>query len=374
MKYLIIIILTSISFTILAQNETFQFNDDPNFKVLFGPNLNSGISCYRIPSMVTAPNGDLIVACDERVPSCGDLKWNDNINIVVRRSTDNGVIWSDMETVIDYPNGKSASDPSMIVDYEIGTIFLFFNFMDLENEKDIYYLKVMKSTDNGMTWSEPIDITSQITKSDWHNDFKFITSGRGIQTKKGKLLHTLVNLKKGLHIFGSSDHGESWNLIESALIPGDESKLVELNDGTLMVNSRVNGQGYRYVHLSSDQGKTWISKLDSTLLDPGCNAGFLKFSSVNEGADQNRLLFSNLNSGNDRKILTLKLSYDEGVSWTEKKTVYSGSSAYSSMTILANGNIGLVFEKDDYKEIVFAELTLHWITDGKDNYRKINKE
>ena len=83
--------------------------------------------------------------------------------------------------------------------------------MNLDTEKDIYYLHVTKSSDNGKTWSEPEDITSQIAKPEWHKDFKFITSGRGIQTRSGKLLHTMVNLKSGLHLFGSDNHGKHEN-------------------------------------------------------------------------------------------------------------------------------------------------------------------
>ena len=70
--------------------------------------------------------------------------------------------------------------------------------MDLDYEKDVYYLKVIKSSDNGKTWSKPQDITTQISNPEWHKDFKFITSGRGTQTANGTLLHTLVNLQKGV--------------------------------------------------------------------------------------------------------------------------------------------------------------------------------
>ena len=129
------------------------------------------MSCYRIPSLVTAPNGDLIAAIDERVPSCGDLKWNRDINIVIRRSSDNGNNWTEIETIIDYPDGRSASDPSMIVDRMTGKVFLFYNYMDLDHEKDVYYLHVMTSTDNGKSWSEPIDITGQISKTEWNGCF-----------------------------------------------------------------------------------------------------------------------------------------------------------------------------------------------------------
>ncbi len=337
-----------------------------DFQNIFSSSMREGVACYRIPSLVTAPNGDLVAAIDERVLSCEDLKLNKDINIVVRRSTDNGNTWSQIESIVDYPLGQSASDPSMIVDEVTEVIFLFFNYMDLNNEKDIYYLKVVKSNDNGKTWSEPEDITSQITKSEWHNDFKFITSGRGIQAHSGKLLHTLVNLERGLFIFGSDDHGLTWFFIDTPLKPADESKIVELADGTWMVNSRVSGVGLRYVHTSSDQGKTWKSRPDSTLIDPACNASIIRYTSIKEGSDKNRLLFSNANSKKRRKNMTVRISYDEGITWSKGKTIYTGGSAYSSLTILKNGSIGLFFEKDFYNENDFVCFSLDWLTDGKD--------
>lgn len=311
-------------------------------------------------------NGDIITAIDERVPSCGDLKWSNDINIVMRRSEDNGKSWSEIETIVDYPIGESASDPSMILDKTTGEIFLFFNYMNLETEKDIYYLKMTSSKDNGLSWSLPIDITSQITKPEWKNDFKFITSGRGIQTSSGVLIHTLVNLENGLHLFKSDDHGKSWSLIDVSVKPADESKVMELSDGSLMINSRVNALGARYIHLSTNNGETWTSKIDTQLTDPACNASLIRYSLKSEGSDKDRLLFSNLNSKDSRENLTVRISYDEGETWSEGKIIYSGKSAYSSMTVLKNGDIGLFFEKDDYKENIFARFSLEWLTDGID--------
>ena len=238
MRYLAFL-FSLISFSIQAQ----QLTEGVDHSVdLFYTGMQEGVSCYRIPALITAPNGDLIAAIDERVPSCNDLRGSKDINIIIRRSSDSGTTWSEIERIIDFPEGQSASDPSMIVDGETGKIFLFYNFMDLDRALNVYKLHVIESTDNGESWSEPKDITTQITKPEWIDDFMFITSGRGSQTKDGRLLHTLVNLDNGLHIFASYDHGSSWYLIDTPLTSGDESKIIELEDGSWMVNSRVNNQ------------------------------------------------------------------------------------------------------------------------------------
>lgn len=336
---------------------------------LFNTSMNPDVSCYRIPALVSATNGDLVAAIDERVPSCNDLRGSRDINIVIRRSQDQGHSWSEIEGIVDFPDGQSASDPSMIVDRKTGEIFLFYNYMDLDKEKDIYYLHVVKSSDHGRSWSDPEDITGQIARPEWHKSFKFITSGRGIQTRSGKLLHCMVNLDQGLHLFGSDDHGQSWYLIDTPIQPGDESKVVELSDGRWMVNSRVNGEKKRWVHISSDQGRSWKSRPEPELVDPGCNASMIRYSSTESGSDKNRLLFANANNSKDRTNLTIRISYDEGESWSEGKCIYPGASAYSTLTVLEDGNIGLLFEKDDYTKNTFVSFSLEWLTNGADQYK-----
>lgn len=333
------------------------YAQEPKFINLFSTELSKNVACYRIPAIITAKNGDLVAMVDERVPSCGDLKWNKDINIVMRRSADNGQTWTQIETVINYPYGESASDPSLLLDSQTGELFMFFNYMNLATEHDVYYLKVSKSQDHGKSWSEPEDITKQITKVEWKEDFKFITSGRGIQTNNGDLMHSLVNLERGLHLFKSSDHGQSWQLIDHPLKPGDESKVVELSDGTLMVNSRVNGLGTRYVHRSTDHGQTWTSTADQQLTDPACNASILRY----QYREYDLLLFSNANSSNTRENLTIKYSKDNGQSWNTGKTIYAGAAAYSSMTLMKNGDIGILFEKDEYQENVFVSIPIAYL-------------
>ena len=329
--------------------------------ILYSSSMKPHVACYRIPAIIEAPNGDLIAAADERVPSCGDLRHNRDINIVIRRSFDQGINWTEMETLVDYPIGQSVSDPSLIVDEQNGTIFMFYNVMDLDKEKDVYYFHYIQSIDNGNSWSAPVDITTQIAPAEWHRHFKFITSGRGVQSESGMLLHTLVNLEEGLFVFGSSDGGKNWKLFGNAIQPADESKIVVLNDGSWMVNSRVNGAGIRYVHLSKDQGQRWETIADSSLPDPGCNASILKYTANSPTYDF--LVFANANSPDKRENLSLRISTDEGNTWSVGKTIDGGPSAYVSMCKLSNGNLGLLYEKDDYSELVFISLPINWITE-----------
>lgn len=338
-------------------------------RTLFDTSMKEDVACYRIPALVTAPDGALVAAIDERVPSCADLRGSRDINIVMRRSEDGGLTWTDIETVVDHPEGESASDPSMIVDEESGEIFLFYNYMNLDEAPDVYRLHVMRSADNGRSWSGPEDITEQIVPLSRRDDFQFITSGRGIQTRSGRLLHTLVNLDSGMRLFGSDDHGETWFLLDTPIEPADESKVVELSDGRLMVNARVNRAGVRWVHVSDDEGSTWSSRPDSTLIDPGVNGSILRYSSTADGGDRDRLLFANAASPDRRENLVVRVSYDEGETWSEGKVIYPGEAAYVTMTVLEGGDIGLLYEKDDYTANEFVRFSMDYLTDGKDEGR-----
>ncbi|PID61694.1 MAG: sialidase [Ignavibacteriae bacterium] len=358
----LLIFLTLIIINCNAQNKKSDLkHHELNFIDIFVSDSLPGNSCYRIPALITAPNGNIIAAIDERIGSCADLRDGRDINISIKISKDNGQTWSETKSIVDFPLGKSASDPSFILDKTTNEIFLFYNFMDLDKEKNIYYLHYVKSKDNGLTWSKSIDITKQITKPEWKNDFKFVTSGKGTQTKDGTLLHTLVNLHRGLYIFGSNDHGESWFFVDNPIKPADESKIIELSDKTWFINSRVNKLGYRYIHKSKDKGKTWESSIDSTLIDPGCNGSIINYPSKKQDSI---LISSNPNDSVQRKNLTVKVSLNGGKSWSNEKVIYKGSSAYSSLTILKNGEIGILFERDEYTKNTFTKFSLDWLLEN----------
>ena len=140
---------------------------------LFTNKNQKEVKCYRIPSIITTSNGTLIAAADERVPNCGDLMYNADINIVIRTSDDKGKTWSDINKIVDFPDKESASDVSMVLDEKTKEIFMFYNYMNHKDAPKEYKLHVIKSADNGETWSKPEDITTQITPPEWKKDFMF---------------------------------------------------------------------------------------------------------------------------------------------------------------------------------------------------------
>jgi sialidase-1 len=324
---------------------------------------------FRIPALITAPNGDLIACCDARRATRSDLRDSRDIDIVIKRSSDNGKSWSEIETICDFGEGRPASDAAFILDKINGEIFCLYNYMDQDNAPKEFRFYVQSSKNSGKTWSKARDITEEISKPEWKMDFKFITSGRGIQLRGGVLLHTLVNIKKGLHLFGSKDHGKSWQLIDVPVKPANESKVVELVDGSWMINSRVSrAEDSRWIHLSKDQGQSWSSSADKNLIDPGCNASIIRYTSKKDGYAKNRLLFCNPSSPNRRKNLAVRISYDEGKTWSKGKVIDPDPVAYSSLTICKDGSIGVLYEAG--KNIRFARFTLEDLTNDEDRLSK----
>jgi sialidase-1 len=127
--------------------------------------------------------------------------------------------------------------------------------------------------------------------------------------------------------------------------------------------------GYRMVSVTPDLCQTWISiGVDEQLPDPSCNVSFIRYTSVLDGDDKDRLLFSNLpiSTKDDRRNLTVRISYDEGQTWPFSKQIYDGFSAYSSMAVLPDGSICILFERCNYTAISFVRFTLETLTNGQD--------
>lgn len=329
-------------------------------------NGEGGARVYRIPAICTAPDGKTLVAvCDFRKLHAGDLNTKQPIHIDYRLSTDGGKTWTDAKPTWQWSWDENeqwaASDPSFIVDNEAKKIFLFYNVWECKRKSGVYQHWVQESADNGKTWSRPRDITSSIKRPEWPPlGFLFISSGSGIQTRDGTLLHTIVWVNKHVALFGSTDHGKTWKPIGSPCSPGDECKVVELSNGDWMINSRYRG-GAREVFVSQNRGETWSHRSDMMLLDPACNAQIMSYpvrmarpgKKLAEGVPEKVLLFSNCKS-RGRSNLTLRTSWDDGQTWNEGVTIEPGGSAYSDMTILPDGSVGVIWEGAGYSTINFS--------------------
>ncbi len=339
-------------------------------------NGDGGVKSYRIPALCTAPNGDLVAVCDARKNHAGDLNTSQPINISCRRSTDGGETWSDPVNTWtwkwDEEEHWAGSDPSLIVDADTKKIFLFYNVWESKKRYGIFMFYVQESSDNGKTWSKPRDISQDIAFAGWpfgktqgEGGFIFITSGSGIQTKDGTLLHTIVHVGDGNALFGSTDHGKTWKAIGTPAKCGDECKVVELLDGSWMINSRWRGGG-RQIHVSKDRGATWESRYDSTLVDPQCNAQIMRYplasakpgKALKPGLPESVLVFSNCNASG-RRNLFVRTSWDEGATWSEGVCVESAGAAYSDVTVLPSGKLGVLFEGAGYATIRFCTLEPH---------------
>ena len=172
----------------------------------------------------------------------------------------------------------------------------------------------------------------------------------------------------------SNDHGQTWKLGGIAAPGTPESTVVELVDGAVMLNMR---RGPRSVAISQDGGETFpTTKRDPALPGPDCQATLCRYSwpdDANRGG-KSRILFCNpatqARGENGRRGMTVRLSYDEGESWPIERLVYAGYSAYSAMTVLPDGRIAILYEKDGYRRLSFAAFTLDWLTRGKESLDK----
>lgn len=385
MKKIFVIVVFLIAFTSCETNKGFIEKSDV---FISG---TEGSAFYRIPSLVTTNKGTLIAVCDARIE-----RWNDapnNIDLAMKRSFDNGKTWTPIKIIADYPGEEAAGDASMLVDKQNGTIWLFFDYIvpkegfkpemlkdfklaeDYDKWRTIYFY-AMKSDDDGETWSKPIDLT-QLKKPEW--DYLVTAPGNGIQTKSGRLIIPTYSSRNliisACQVVYSDDHGKTWKIGNSIGEYNGEPQIVELEDGTLMMNMRqVKQKGHRMSTLSKDGGLNWSIPVDETALpEPGfgCMASFVRFTTKQEGDSRNRILFSNPASTKGRENMTIKTSYDEGKTWRYGKVLFAGPSGYSSMTVLPDGSIGMLYEtgeKSLLEKISFARFNVEWLTDGKDSF------
>ena len=332
-----------------------------------------GYQCFRIPAIVTTTKGTILAFAEGRKKGCSDTG---DIDLVMKRSEDNGKTWSNLLVLRD--DGENVcGNPAPVVDESTGTIHLISTWnLGEDTEKDIIdgtskdtrRVFVMESNDDGKSWSDPLEITSTVKLDQW----TWYATGpcHGIQLKegphRGRLLIPCdhieaVSRKYYSHTIYSEDHGKTWEL--GGTTPQDqvnECTVVEIPDGKVMLNMRNydRSQKSRKVAVSEDGGLTWSDIVaDKTLIEPICQASLLGIYAEERG--EHMLFFLNPADENKRQKMTLRISRDDGATWTGSLVLHQGPAAYSDLTQLSNGNLGCFYEagqSSPYQGIVFEEV------------------
>jgi sialidase-1 len=330
-----------------------------------------GYHTYRIPALIATKGGVLLAICEGRKTGRGD---HGDLDLVQKRSTDGGKTWGPLELIHEEGDETKITigNPCPVVDEGAGIIWMPFT-------RDNDRVFVLSSSDDGRTWSKPREITNDVKKSDW--TWYATGPGNGIQLTRGPHKGRLVIPcdhrvggnpldKEGWdqagrsHVIYSDDHGKTWMLGGATDFGMNECAAVELEGGTLMLNSRsYRGKACRGVSLSKDGGVTWEPTYDDpALVESVCQASLIRYGWPGDARySQGLLVFSNPAVPRGRNHMTVRLSEDDGKTWPHSRLVCEGSSAYSSLAVLPSGEIGLLYERDDYKRIVLARLTPEWV-------------
>lgn len=334
------------------------------------PNGAGGYSCYRIPAIVRTRNGTLLAFAEARKKDCKD---EGDIDLVLKRSSDNGRSWSEMIMVWD-DGDNTCGNPAPVIDQHTGAIHLLMTWNKGEDHireinegtsVDTRRVFVVQSVDDGLHWSGPKEITPSVKRENWG----WYATGpcHGIQVQRGPYAgrlvipcdHGEIGVKKGFsHIIYSDDHGATWQLGgRSDKERTNESTVAELRDGSLMLNMRSSKRDYvRMVSVSKDGGITWPATTpDTVLTEPVCQGSLLSYTSKKK----RHLLFFSNPAARTRTNMTIKMSADDGRSWKKQYTVYSGPSAYSDMVMVPGGRIAILYEagiKKPYEGIAFEVI------------------
>ncbi|MCY1721196.1 sialidase family protein [Prolixibacteraceae bacterium Z1-6] len=353
---------------------------------------------YRIPGLVNTNEGTLIAVYDVRYNNSKDLQ--EDIDIGMSRSTDGGQTWEPMKIIMDMGEWggrpqklNGIGDPCVLYDNKTNTLWVAALWMSGANSNDMLWwasspgmkpeetgqFVLAKSTDDGLTWSEPINITEQIKDPAWQ--LLLQGPGRGICTNDGTLVFPAqfkANIgEKALDggqftshstVVYSKDQGRTWHIGRGAKTNTTEAQVVELTDGSLMLNMRddrnrkdkgnTNG---RAVAITGDLGKTWEMHPSSNqaLPESNCMASIISADIILNGSKKHVLFFSNPNNKIERKNMTIKASFNNGLTWPEEFQVElneKGGYGYSCLTMIDDQTIGILYE--GAKELYFQKIAV----------------
>lgn len=351
--------------------------------MLFNP-WDSGSEFYRIPAMIVLGNkqykGRILTVTDRRYNSNDDLP--NKIDLVARYSDDNGVTWSDAKTIAgEYHDSINNQGPdygygdAAIVETPSGKIICLMA-ADRRYQRSTYDERIRvyqtSSSDGGKTWERPREISDMIYDASYKDTSAklqglFVTSGKGLCLKhqkrksaNGRIMFAMVckfsDWPYYNYIIYSDDEGKTWNVSKNAVFKGgDEAKLVEENDGTVIISTRRSGE--RGFNVSHDGGLTWGNGYtNKDLWGNSCNADMLVYSED--------IYLHTMPNAEDRRNLTIYASKDKGKTWPYKYVFNSLPGAYSTIVKCEDGSIGIYYEDgtmSDHYSMNFISMPLEWI-------------
>ncbi len=346
-----------------------------------------GYHTFRIPAVALAPGGTLLAFCEGRKKSIGD---HGDIDVVLKRSTDGGRTWLPLQ-IVEQNGSDRAGNPAPVVDRVHGVVYLAFTKQpaDASLERVSEGLAettvwLTKSTDDGAHWTEPVEITAQVKEASWTH---YATGpGHGIQLASGRLLlpcdHRVGRYwpderhRSRSHVVFSDDYGATWQ-IGGILDEGtNECVAVELDPGTVYINSRnaskrdpdqdapaPAGPKHRCVAWSNDVGMSFSPVVEEkALIEPVCQASAIRL----RGDEAHWVLFSNP-AGSARRGMAIRVSRDGCRTWSAPKVLHPGPSAYSDLCELPDGSVVCLYERGDthtYERLTLAHFDRDWLVRG----------
>lgn len=326
-------------------------------------------AAYRIPGLVTTNKGTLLGVYDVRYNSSVDLQ--EHVDVGLSRSTDGGKTWEKMRLPLTFgeygglPSAQNGvGDPAILVDTKTNTVWIVAAWTHGMGNQRAWWsshpgmglnhtaqLVMSKSTDDGKTWSMPINITEQVKDPSWY--FLLQGPGRGITMSDGTLVFPTQFIDStripNAGIMYSKDSGKTWKMHNYARTNTTEAQVVELEPGVLMLNMRDNRKGSRAVSITKDLGQTWTEHVSSrsALQEPVCMASLISVGAKDNILGKDLLVFSNPNTTNGRHSITIKISMDGGVTWLPQHQLLldeDNSWGYSCLTMIDKETIGILYE------------------------------